>query len=93
MAVAAGAGLLIGLGLDWAHVPQWAKAQVNAGIDAIEPDVAALGQKVVSGLEAWRGIADNARVIGQVATGRAQGFLAQVVDGVGDLFGGLFGRH
>jgi hypothetical protein len=66
----AGIGFLLGLALDHFGVSEKAKKVVNHGVDVMQEEATKLKNEVVQGLNAWGGIADNAKVIGQAAVKR-----------------------
>jgi hypothetical protein len=72
IALTAIAGLGIGFGLERLGIAQRADDYLNARIDALEPAAIGFGERVTSGLQAWWGIAANARVIGRVLADRAR---------------------
>ncbi len=68
----AGAGTFIGGALDFMGAGDYLKKKVNKAVDAAEVGVQKLSRKVVNGAKAWKGIADNAKVIGNVLSQRAK---------------------
>lgn len=63
-------GLVIGGVLDSAGVGAYVKDMTNDAIDAIEVGVNDLAQEVSNGIEAWKEVADNAKLIGGVIRDR-----------------------
>ena len=58
------AGLAIGGMSDAFGVGNFLKTNVNKGVDAVEVGVRNLSDDVADGIEAWKGVSDNAKIIG-----------------------------
>ncbi|MEW6569433.1 MAG: hypothetical protein AB1449_14960, partial [Chloroflexota bacterium] len=84
IAVTALVGLGIGYLMDRLGIAQRAKDYLNAGVDAVEPAAIEFGERTTTGLHAWGGIADNARVIARVAADRARDGVEQAVRGAAE---------
>jgi hypothetical protein len=60
------AGLAIGGVLDAVGAGDYIKEKANLAVDAVEIGVQNLAQGVADGVEAWKGVADNSKLIGIV---------------------------
>jgi hypothetical protein len=84
------AGLVIGGLLDAGGVGDYVKEKTNIAVDAVEVGVQNLAQGVVDGVEAWKGVADNAKIIGNVIGERIKDTVGNAANAVTNTVNNTF---